>query len=94
MGSGLKLTKRQKEQAKFRLPDYQVSPEEQKAYEYCVNNDIIISPIGISDDAGKWYIGIATPDNYKKVYKSKHIYDKDTVWISFYEMCKYYYDKR
>ena len=50
--------------------------------------------MGINNTPGKWYIGISTPDNYKKVYKSKHIYDKTQVWDAMFEMCKYYYDKK
>ena len=87
------LSKRQKEQAKYKLPDFHISKEQQKYYDYCVKSNIIISPIGIQNTPGKWYIGISTPDNYKKVYKSKHIYDKNQVWDAMFEMCKYYYDK-
>ena len=91
MGS---LTKRQKEQQKYRLPECSITEEQQKCYDYCVKNNIIISPIGIQNTPGKWYVGISTPDNYKKVYKSKHIYDKDQIWDAMFEMCKYYYDKQ
>ena len=91
MGS---LTKRQKEQQKYRLPECSITEEQQKYYDYCVKNNIIISPIGIQNTPGKWYVGISTPDNYKKVYKSKHIYDKDQIWDAMFEMCKYYYDKQ
>ena len=87
-------TKRQKEQAKYKLPEYNTSEDQQKYYEYCIKNNIIISPIGIQNTTSKWYIGISTPDNYKKVYKSKHIYDKDQVLDAMFEMCKYYYDKQ
>ncbi len=87
------VPKWKKEQEKGRLPtDYSPSNEEQKAYEYCLDNDIRISPWYHSQ--GKWYIGISTPEDYKKVYKSKHVYDKDTIWFSFYDMCKFYYNKR
>ena len=91
MGS---LTKRQKEQIKYRVPQYYPSDDEQKWYMYCIENDIRISPIGISQTPGKWYIGISAQSDYRKVYKSKHIYDKDTLWIEFFNMCKFYYDKR
>ena len=91
MGS---LSKRQKEQQKYRLPECYTSEEQQKYYDYCVKNNIIISPIGIQNTPGKWYVGISTPDNYKKVYKSKHIYNKDQIWDAMFEMCKYYYDKQ
>ncbi len=88
------MTKRQKEEAKKRLPQYAISEEEQEWYEYCLNHDIRISPMGIKDRIGEWHIGVSDPTNYKKVYKSKFIYKADTIWKSFFEMCKYYYDKR
>jgi len=91
MGS---LTKRQKEQKKYNLPELSMTPRQSTYYNYCIDNNIRISPIGISDTPGKWYIGISTPDNYRKIYKSKHIYDKNQVWEAMFEMCKYYYDKR
>ena len=88
------LSKRQKEQAKYKLPTGNITEEQQKQYDCCSKNNIIINPIGIQKTPGKWYVLISTPDNYKKVYKSKHIYDKDQVWDVMFEMCKYYYDKQ
>ncbi len=88
------LTKRQKEQAKYRLPQCNITKEQQLYYEYCIEKNIRISPIGINNTPGKWYVGISTPENYKKVYKSKHIYDKEQIWDAVFEMCKYYYDKK
>ena len=89
------MTRAQREKAKAarQLPWYVPSKDELKWYRYCVRNAIRISPIG-TDKPGEWYIGISDPSNYKKVYNSKHKYDKDTLWISYYEMCKYYYDKQ
>ena len=82
-----------KEKQKRLLPDYNASEEETKWYHYCVRNNIRISPIGI-DGIGKWYIGISDPSDYKKVYNSRFIYDRDTIWPEFYKMCKYYYEKQ
>ena len=87
------MTKRQKEQKKRQLPDYIPTKDERKYYQYCVRNNIRISPIG-TDVIGKWKIGISTEDNYRKIYHAPHIYDRDTIWIEFYKFCKYYYDKR
>ncbi len=87
------LSKRKKEQSKYRLPECNPTEEQQKYDNYCVNKNIIISPIGINATPGKWYIGISTPDNYKKVYKSKFIYDQHQIWEEMFNMCKYYYDK-
>ncbi len=89
------MTRLQREKAKKArlLPNYIPSDEERKWYKYCVDNDIRISPVG-TETPGKWYIGISDPGNYKKVYNSKFIYDKDTVMSEFYKMCYYYYAKR
>ena len=88
------MTRLQREKAKKArlLPEYIPSDEERKWYMHCIRNGIIISPIG-TDNPGKWYIGIAEEANYKKVYNSKFIYDKDTIWSEYFNMCKFYYDK-
>ena len=48
------LSKRQKEQAKYRLPECNPTEEQQKYYNYCVNKNIIISPIGINATPAAW----------------------------------------
>ena len=90
------LTKREREKKKRQLPDNYIPTEEQhNHYMYCLRNNIRISPMGTEDNAvGKWRIGISTPDDYRKVYFAPHIYDKDTIWPSFYNYCKYYYEKQ
>jgi hypothetical protein len=74
------------------MPDYLPSDEERKWHKYCTDNNIIVSPMGIQNEDSKWKIGIAI-GNHKEVHYSPHIYDKDTLWVSYYEMCKFYYDK-
>jgi len=76
------------------MPNYIPSNEEQEWHRYCAQNDIIISPIGIQNEYNKWKIGIAIAKNYKTIHYAPYEYDRDTIWISYYEMCKYYYDKR
>ena len=76
------------------MPDYIPTKDETEWHKYCVNNGIIISPIAIKNEKNKWHIGIAMINTYKKVHLAPYEYDRDTVWISYYEMCKYYYDKR
>ena len=76
------------------MPDYIPSKEESKWHKYCIDNGIIISPIGIKNEQNKWHIGIAMSNNHKQVHLAPYEYDRDTIWISYYEMCKYYYDKR
>ena len=78
------------------MPEYNPTQDEISANYYCISNNIRISPLGIQGVIGKWKIGINIGP-YKKGEKiniAPHIYDKNTIWPSYYEMCKYYYDKR
>lgn len=85
-----------KKKKDYKLPDYLPSKEENEAYIYCVRNNIRISPLGINGQPGKWKIGVNVGPYAKgeKINIAPHIYDKDTIATSYYEMCKYYYDKR
>ena len=76
------------------MPDYIPTKNETEWHKYCVDHGIIISPMAIKNEKNKWHIGIAMRNTYKKVHLAPYEYDRDTVWISYYEMCKYYYDKR
>lgn len=92
MGSG--LTSRKRREA-YQMPSYTPSIEEQKSYLYCIDNNIRISPKGVRDEPGKWKIEIAL-GSYKKGekrYTSPQLYDKNIIWVEYYKMCKYYYDK-
>ena len=84
-----------KKKKDYKLPDYMPSKEENNAYMYCVRNNIRISPLGINGEINKWKIGINVGPYVKgeKINIAPHIYDEDTIWPSYYEMCKYYYDK-
>jgi len=77
------------------MPYYMPTSEQRKAYEYCVRKNIRISPLGINDEPNKWRIGINI-GCYKKgenINVSPDVYSRDTIWIEYYKMCKYYYDK-
>ena len=90
MGSGLKSRKKNKS-----MPNYFPSEEENKWRNFCVNKNIRISPLGIYNEEKKWRIGIAIGP-YKKnetIHIAPSIYDQHTIWIEYYKMCKYYYDK-
>jgi len=79
----------------YRMPDYLPNEEERAAYNYCVRNNIRISPIGIKEDSQKWKIEIRMGP-YKRGERanvSPSIYDKHTIWPEYYRMCKYYYEK-
>lgn len=77
------------------MPHYMPSDDEIKARDFCINNNIRISPMGIKDEPNKWKIGISL-GLYKKNEKpniSPHIYDRNTIWVEYFNFCKYYYDK-
>lgn len=76
------------------MPKYVPSDEERSWYEFCVNNNIIISPVAAEQGTNpkEWRIGISIND-HKKVNKTPTIYTEDNIWKEYYLMCKYYYDK-
>ena len=53
MGSGLKSKKKNKW-----MPQYMATEEQIKHRDYCIKNDIRISPLGIKDDPDHWKIEI------------------------------------
>tara|TARA_A100001388_G_scaffold96672_1_gene70393 strand:- start:5220 stop:5492 length:273 start_codon:yes stop_codon:yes gene_type:complete len=78
------------------LPNYSASNKENEWYRYCVNKNIRISHKPVDGEKGKWYITVSLGP-YKKgevPHVSPSIYTKDNVMQAYYQMCKYYYDKR
>jgi hypothetical protein len=75
------------------MPNYIPSKKESEWHKACVDNGVIISPYGIQYEKSKWRIAIAMKGTHKNLNFAPHVYDEDTIWISYYEMCKYYYDK-
>jgi hypothetical protein len=78
------------------MPEHNPSEEDMKASVWCIKNDIRISPMGINGEQNKWRICINVGPYVKgeKQNISPHIYDKDTIWIEYFNFCKYYYNKR
>ena len=76
------------------LPPYLPSPEEQEWKLYCTRNNIRISPWATPQD-GQWKICINLGSYVKgeKCNFAPFVYDKETLWVEYYKMCKYYYDK-
>ena len=74
---------------------YDITDHDKKAYDYCIENNIIISPVAAETGPRplKWHVGISTPDNFKKVYKSRFQYDNSQIWPEVFNNMKYYYDK-
>jgi len=78
------------------MPDYVPNSEERQWYSYCIDNNIRIFPIPVSGEIGVWKIGINIGEYQKgeTPHLSPSIYTKDNFSYSYYQMCKYYYDKR
>ena len=70
------------------MGQYTPTSEEFKAYHWCINNGIYISPFATGE--GTWFIEIKISN---KISRSPEAYSKDTIWIKLYEFYKYYYDK-
>lgn len=67
-----------------------------EAHNYCINNDIRVSPIAAESGmkCSTWHVGISDPKNYKKIYKSPEIYTEEDIWDKVSETEQYYYEKR
>ena len=58
----------------FPLPEYMPSDEEKKWQSFCIDNGIIISPMGINGNPKEWNIGVAFAGRHKQVHKSPSVY--------------------
>ena len=67
---------------------YSQTSEDKKAYHWCINNRIFISPFATGE--GTWYIDIKLNN---KTHRSPEAYGAITIWIKLYEYYKYYYNK-
>ena len=78
------------------MPSYFPSTEERKWMNYCVDNNIRISQQPVKEEIGRWRmtVNIGPYKRGEVPHMSPSIYDKDTVYPAYYQMCKYYYDKR
>ena len=73
---------------KNKMGYYMPNKIETKAYRWCINNGIYISPF--ANGKGAWYIEIKLNN---KVSRSPDVYGGVTIWIKLYEFYKYYYNK-
>jgi len=78
------------------MPSYFPSTEERKWMNYCVDNNIRISQQPVKEEIGRWRmtVNIGPYKRGEVPHMSPSVYDKDTVYPAYYQMCKYYYDKR
>ena len=70
------------------MGQYMPTVDEYKAYHWCINNMIYISPFATGN--GRWYIDIQI---INKKHRSPDTYGSVTIWVKMYEYYKYYYIK-
>ena len=88
MGSGLN----KKKQWWKPMPDYIKTPLEEKAYSWCIKNNIRIAPhaANAGKDNKEWWIDIEA-NGLKK--RSPYKYNRDQIWSKIFELYIFYYDK-
>ena len=69
--------------------EYQYSPDEFKAYHWCINNGIYISPF-CKENFMSWYIDIKING---KLNRSPGTFDSRELWSTIFKYYKYYYEK-
>jgi hypothetical protein len=91
MGSGLKNKRKNRW-----MPSYNPTVKEIEYRNYCIRNNIRISPKGIYQDPNNWHIEVRLGPYAKgeKGYVSPNVYDRKQIWPEYFLMCKYYYDKK
>jgi|TARA_R110000824_G_scaffold66212_1_gene171958 hypothetical protein len=73
---------------KNKMGYYMPNKEEMKAYQWCINHGIYISPY--ANGEGGWYIDIKLNGRNNR---SPEVYGAVSIWIKLYEFYKYYYNK-
>jgi hypothetical protein len=68
---------------------YIPSEKEQKAYSWCINNGIYISP-KVSNSSSEWYLLVQINNN---INISPKTYKKVEIWKELFNYYVYYYDK-
>jgi len=68
---------------------YQFNPDEFKAYHWCINNGIYISPF-CKENFTFWHIDI---EINKKINRSPQVFNPRELWETIFKYYKYYYDK-
>ena len=71
------------------MPNYNPSKEEKEAHDYCIKNNIKISPGG-THIASRWTVDIYAKGKWNK---SPESYGPKEIWEVFYNYCKYYKNK-
>jgi len=81
--------------SKISMGSYIRTEEESNAAEWCLENDICITPRQSQWRVPSWYIDIETGKhpNRKLIGTSPDVYGKNTIWEKLAEYQKYYYDK-
>ena len=74
---------------KVKQPTYLHNEEQFKAYHWCINNGIKISPF-CKENHATWYIDIEING---KVNRSPKYYTERELWEVIFNYYKYYYEK-
>ena len=73
------------------MPSYNYSEEEYEWYQYCVRNNIRVSPKGINGDADHWKIDVSTDGTVWHTSPKK--YNREEIWQAYFKVCQFYYNK-
>lgn len=71
------------------MGEYRPTTEEIKAFSWCINHSIYISPKA-TNKTTEWYLVITINGNDNTSPKT---FKKDEIWKKLYEYYKYYYEK-
>ena len=74
---------------KQKQPAYSFDSYEYKAYHWCINNGIYISPF-CKENYVSWYVDIKING---KLNRSPKYYDSREIWEVIFNYYKYYYEK-
>ena len=89
MGSGIKSKKKKNTTGLINYPEWKHTPDHKdyKYYRWCINNNIVIMPVG--ELTSSWHIRITING---KTHKSPERYGEN-IWDKIFEFYKYYYEK-
>ncbi len=75
--------------------DFIATNEQLKWDNFCIKNNIRISPSPITHGfyPEEWRVAVSLGSDYKTIYKTPNTYLADEIWQEVYKTKKYYYDK-
>ena len=75
--------------------DFIATDEQLKWDNFCIKNNIRISPSPITHGfyPEEWRVAVSLGSDYKTIYKTPNTYLAHEIWQEVYKTKKYYYDK-